>query len=359
MQLLVVMATRRERTQVSSLRNAASSRLPTSIDVAKAAKVSQATVSRFLNGGGVSKKASTAISHAIENLGYRPNNSARSLITNRTGLIAVVLGDMLNGYYGEIFTTIHKALAKRGQRVIVIDGRANVDENPSQLLSDVHVDGVIVATSLIPPDQEKRILARHLPTVVINRTEMTGIDMVGTQNRHGGVLAAQHLIELGHQSISMITGPAGAEAIRERSAGFTETLAAAGIFLNEADVEVAGFDYQRAYIASKRLMQRARRSTAIFCHNDQIAIAALNAALALGVRVPEELSVMGFDDVGMAGWDRIALTTIRQPLRDIANVAVELLIARLETPDRPSRLVVLPCELVRRTTTARCPDKKK
>ncbi|WP_256367068.1 MULTISPECIES: LacI family DNA-binding transcriptional regulator [unclassified Acidisoma] len=336
----------------SGSRAANASRLPTSIDVAKAAGVSQSSVSRYLNGKNVSEEAFEAISRAIKRLGYRPNNSARSLVTNRTNLIAVVLGDMLNGYYGEIFTTIHKALTERGQRPLIIDGRVSDKESPGQLLSEVHVDGVIVATSLIPPDQEKRILARHLPTVVINRTEMRGIDMVGTQNRHGGTLAAEHLIELGHRHISMITGPAGAEAIRERSAGFVSALSASGLSLAAEEVEVAGFDYDRAYQAAKRLMQRRSPPTAIFCHNDQIAIAALNAAMANGIRVPEDLSIMGFDDVRMAGWDRIALTTIRQPLREIAITAVELLLARLEDAGRPPRTVILPCELIRRASTS-------
>jgi LacI family transcriptional regulator len=314
--------------------------------------VSQSSVSRYLNGKNVSDEAFEAISRAIKRLGYRPNNSARSLVTNRTNLIAVVLGDMLNGYYGELFTTIHKALTERGQRPLIIDGRVSDKESPGQLLSEVHVDGVIVATSLIPPEQEKRILARHLPTVVINRTQMRGIDMVGTQNRDGGTLAAEHLIDLGHRHIGMITGPAGAEAIRERSAGFVSALAASGLSLAAEEVEVAGFDYDRAYRAAKRLMQRRSPPTAIFCHNDQIAIAALNAAMANAIRVPEDLSIMGFDDVRMAGWDRIALTTIRQPLSEIAITAVELLLARLEDAARPSRTVILPCELIRRASTA-------
>ncbi len=270
----------------SGSRAANASRLPTSIDVAKAAGVSQSSVSRYLNGKNVSEEAFEAISRAIKRLGYRPNNSARSLVTNRTNLIAVVLGDMLNGYYGEIFTTIHKALTERGQRPLIIDGRVSDKESPGQLLSEVHVDGVIVATSLIPPDQEKRILARHLPTVVINRTEMRGIDMVGTQNRHGGTLAAEHLIELGHRHISMITGPAGAEAIRERSAGFVSALSASGLSLAAEEVEVAGFDYDRAYQAAKRLMNfsvvyaQANNGLYLFLHQivqQRIIIALINA----------------------------------------------------------------------------------
>src|SRR3978361_602036 len=113
---MVMMPDSKRRAQAAIPRTTSASRVPTSIAVARAAKVSQATVSRFLNGKSVSEQASSAISRAIKTLGYRPNNSARSLVTNRTNLIAVVLGDMLNGYYGEIFTTIHKALAKRGQR---------------------------------------------------------------------------------------------------------------------------------------------------------------------------------------------------------------------------------------------------
>lgn len=323
-------------------------RAPTSIDVARHAGVSQATVSRFLNGHPVSDEVQAALTKAIADLGYRPNHAARSLVTNQTKVIAVVLGDLLNGYYGELYTTIHAALTQHGFRPLMMEGRVSI---PGQLLSEVQADGVIVATSLMRPEQERIIIDQQLPTVMLNRTSFRSIDNVGTENHLGGMLAARHLVSLGHRRLGMIVGPAGADAIVARSAGFIEELAKSGIGLNEEDIDPVGFDYRLAYEASIRMLSRRKRPSAIFCHNDQIAIAALNAATALGISVPEELSVVGFDDVSMASWERIALTTIKQPIQEIAACAVDLLIARLNDRQRPIQSFTLPCRLIERRST--------
>ena len=326
-------------------------RAPTSIDVAKHAGVSQATVSRFLNGHPVSDEMQAAITRAIADLGYRPNHAARSLVTNQTRVIAVVLGDLLNGYYGELYTTIHAALTQHGFRPLVMEGRVSVPNGPGQLLSEVQADGVIVATSLMRPEQERVIIDQQLPTVMLNRTSFKSVDNVGTENHLGGMLAARHLLSLGHQRLGMIVGPAGADAVVARSAGFCEELAKSGMSLDEGDIDPAGFDYHLAHAAAIRMLSRTRRPSAIFCHNDQLAIATLNAATALGIKVPEELSVVGFDDVGMAAWERFSLTTIKQPIQEIAACAVDLLMARLNDRQRPVQSFTLPCRLIQRGST--------
>jgi len=337
-----------------------STRAPTSIDVARRAGVSQASVSRYLNGRPLSPDMVEAIKAAIAELGYRPNQSARSLVTARSNVIAVVIGDMLNGYYAELISTINQELSKSGLKSLIVEGRTGLGSSPGEILSEVDVDGVIVATSLMLAQQEELILASGKPIVFFNRPSIRSCDTVHTQNELGGELAGELLVRLGHRRIAVISGPEGADAIVARHLGFTEALRKAGATDALKAVVTPGFDYDRGYAAAIELLKnRADRPTALFCHNDQLALAALNAARALSIAVPGELSVVGFDDVSMASWETLSLTTMRQPIREMATTAVDLVVKRIREPERAVETVILPCTLVERGSTGPAADVSK
>jgi LacI family transcriptional regulator len=328
------------------------SRSPTSVDVARAAGVSQSTVSRVVNGNvPVSPEVKAAVEAAIERLGYRPNLSARSLVTSRTGSVGVVLGDLTNGYYAELLHTISGELSRAGYRTLMLSDRTGDPQDLLATLGESNVDGIVVTTSLLPDEDEARIVSLGVPSVTLGPNAVAGADSVTPDNVAGGRLAAKHLLDLGHRRIGVIAGPLTSGSIRDRHDGYLAELASRGVDANASLFARADMDYQRAYAAAMSMLTAATPPTAIFCHTDLMAMATLNAALALGLRVPEHLSVLGFDDVAMSSWEVFRLTTIRQPIRDMALDAVAALLRRFSAPDAPSSRILLPCTLIERATT--------
>lgn len=328
------------------------SRGVTSIDVAKAAGVSQTTVSRVLNGHpSVSEKMHEQVQDAIARLGYRPNLSARSLVTSRTQTVGVVLGDPTNSYYAELLQTISEELGRAGYRTLVLSDRLGSVEDLATTLWETDVDGVIVTTTLLSPEDESKLVSLDVPAVTMGPHALPGADSIAPDNLEGGRLAAAHLLDLGHERIGVLAGPLDAASIRDRHAGFVAELDERGIRLDDSLVDVGDLDYDRGHAAATRMLRREDAPTALFCHNDLLAFAALNAASSLGVSVPGTVSVVGFDDVRMAAWESFRLTTVRQPIQDMAAGAVETLLARLRTPDREVSRTTLPCTLVERATT--------
>lgn len=324
----------------------------TSIDVARAAGVSQTTVSRIVNGyPGVSERARAKVQAAIEQLGYRPNLSARSLVTSRTQTIGVVLGDLTNSYYAELLHTISHELNDAGYRTLMLSDRAGSAEDLAAMLWEANVDGVILTTTLLSPVDEGRIVSLGKPAVTMGPDAAAGTDAIFPDNFNGGRTAATHLLALGHRRIAVIAGPLDAASVKDRHRGFLAAHDAAGVAFDESLLEIADLDYHRAFDAATSLLDAPEPPTAIFCHNDLVAFAALNAAKARGVAVPAEVSVLGFDDVAMSAWPSFDLTTVRQPIRDMALGAVELILARLAEPEREATHRLLPCSLVERSTT--------
>ncbi|GAA5036357.1 LacI family DNA-binding transcriptional regulator [Microbacterium fluvii] len=324
----------------------------TSIDVAKAAGVSQTTVSRVLNGHpAVSDKMRERVLTAIDGLRYRPNLSARSLVTSRTNTIGVVLGELTNSYYAELLNTISAELAAAGYRTLIVSDRAGGAENLASTLWETSVDGVIVTTTLLPSEEMSPILSLGVPMVTMGPDFEARVDSLTPDNSEGGRLAARHLLDLGHRRIGVVTGPLDAGSVRDRHRGFLEEFAARDVRLDDDLVQGADLTYERAYTAAHALLSLPDRPTALFCHNDLMAFAALNAATGLGIEVPGEVSILGFDDVRASAWESFRLTTVRQPIRDMALGAVRMLLDRFADPDGDAVHVVLPCELVERATT--------
>lgn len=331
-------------------------RAVTSVAVARAAGVSQATVSRVLNDKPVSQHSRRRVLAAMKQLDYHPDPIARSMVTRRTGVIGVVVSDVTNLFNPEMLETVnaHLSAAKLGMLLINAGGLV-ADHDLAGLLLNTRVDGAILTTALHESPSIHQLVAQRFPIVFAYRAGDPAYDCVVSDNRTGGELAARHLLDLGHRRLGMVRGQPGASTAIERADGFEAALAAAGAPLAArltVSTNAVEDRYERAYLGMRALLTAPDRPTAVFCHNDWTAFAVLNAARAEGVDVPGALSVIGFDDVRMAAWESFGLTTIRQLTAETAREAVELLLSRIHDPTRAPRRVTMPCELVVRRTTA-------
>ncbi|PZF80216.1 LacI family DNA-binding transcriptional regulator [Jiangella anatolica] len=320
------------------------SRPPTSVDIARAAGTSQATVSRALNGGRVAAATRDRILAISRELGYTPNAAARAMVTSRTGLVGVVVSDLTNPFYPEFLEEIAACLGARRQHMLLQNAGESVE-----LLLQQRVDGIVFTAAVEGSAAVEDLVARRFPVVLANRVLDAGCDTVEGDHAAGAAAVVDHLASLGHRRIAVLAGLAGASTSAKRLAGLRTSLSSRG--LPPADVVETGFDYDRAVEAATALLTGSRPPTAIVGLNDQVAFAALNAAAALGVPVPSRLSVVGFDDVRQASWPVLGLTTVRQPLAGMAARSVALLNERIDDPALPPRHEVLPADLIVRSTT--------
>lgn len=322
----------------------------TSVQIAREAGVAQSTVSRVLNGGSVAPETRRRVLAAVAKYDFEPSQAARSLVGASSGLIGVVIRDLTNPFYPVMVKAMERVLHEQGLRLSLVTDVMTAEEGLA-LLRREGVDGVVFTSAVRDEPLAHRMLGHGIPVVLCHRTlEDFPADQVEADNDRAGRLAAEHLLSLGHRRIAMVCGLAGASTAQQRGRGFREGVRAGeGVTVTEID---GAYDYATAYDAVRTLLAGAEPPTALFCHNDVMAYAALNAAAAAGVAVPRELSVVGCDDVPLSAWERIDLTTVRQPLERIAQVGVELLLDRLENPDAPLRHEVLPVEFVGRSTTA-------
>lgn len=330
----------------------------TSKDVAREAGVSQPTVSRALSGDTrVAKRTHTLVVEAAQRLGYFPNAAARTLITNRASTVGVVVGDVSNLFFAEQLNALYYGLFDSGYRVVPFQESSDhkeVGEDVVPLLLGNALDGVIFTTGRLTSTIPKMLIDKGTPVVLLNRyIEGADVDRVIADNLDGGRLAARHLVELGHRRIGLITGPKNTSTTRDRAQGFGSSLQEFGL-RNPKELRRAGlYSYESGYRLCLELLKGEHPPTAIFCANDVIALGALNAAAAVGVEVPEELSLIGFDDLSVSGWEKIGLSTIHQPIVGMAETASRMLVERIElTYNGPPRSEVVPTHLVERKTTA-------
>jgi DNA-binding LacI/PurR family transcriptional regulator len=326
----------------------------TSLDVAKRAGVSQSAVSRFFTPGtSVSKKMAEKIQAAAQEMGYRPNILARSLITGRSGMIGLVVAYLENYFYPEAVERLSKALQDEGYHVLVfitsLDGE-NVDRVAQEIL-DYQVDGIVLASVPMSSELAARCQALGVPVVLFNRSQDDErLSAVTTDNRRGGRLVADHFLALGHRWMGYIAGNEGASTQRDREAGFQEGLAQAGFTLRRR--EVGDFSHDAAAEATRRMFARPSRPTAVFVCNDHMAFAVMDVLrFELHLRVPEDVSVAGFDDVPPARWGAYNLTTVRQDVGAMVAETVSTLIAAIKGGSDAPRRVTLPSELILRGST--------
>lgn len=321
----------------------------TSHQVALKAGVSQSTVSRVFSGDRrLSEATRQRVLEVAHGLGYKPNAIARSLITQRTQIIGLVASYMTNPFFPVVLQAFTQALHELGWKVLLFT--AGTSEDVDELLPEVlayQVDGLIIVTASLSSRMTREVLQRGIPVVLFNRyAPGSGASAVSCANYEGGRLVADVLLDAGHQRLAYIAGREDTSTNQDRQKGFLERLAERKV--KDCRVEPGNFTYQGGFSAAMRLLQSPQRPDAIFCANDITALGALDAARKLGVRVPEQLSVIGFDDIPMAQWAAYDLTTVRQPVEEMIEASVELLLERVENLSLGSVLKFLPGTLVKR-----------
>ena len=330
----------------------------TSLDVARMAGVSQSAVSRvFTPGASASAATAEKVRRAAAELGYRPNPVARSLITGRSRIVGVVVAYLENYFYPEALELLSNALQARGYHVMVFmasQTAGNIDGVVEEFL-DYRVDGIIAASVAFGSDLAQKCRAAGVPIVFFNRTQGgRAVSSVTSDNRAGGRQVAEFLVAGGHRRIGYVAGWEGASTQREREAGLREGLAAAGLDLHAR--EVGDFVLDRAREAARRMFDRADPPDAVFVANDHMAFGVMDVLrFELGLDVPGEVSVVGYDDVPPAAWPAYALTTVRQRANLMVAETVDLLLERIEAPRVPAREVRVDAPLIVRRS-ARIPE---
>ena len=325
-------------------------------DVARVANVSIATVSHVINGTRfVSAERVERVHAAMRELGYTPDATARSLRVGRTDTIGLVVPDNSNPFFAALARWIEEAGFEAGYTTIL----ANSNERPDRehryvsTLVSKRVDGLILSPSRGDHGTLRRLLENaRIPVVVVDRdAALPNADVVVYDNEGGSFEATRHLLELGHTRIAYIAGPADASSATDRLRGFGRAIAVAK--LPEQPVVEADFHFEGGREATARLLDRGRELTALVAANDLMAAGAIRELVARGFSVPRDVSVIGFDDAPLAEMISPALTTMRQPLQDMAHTAVSMLLSRMTSGDggAPVRKV-LPTSLVVRDSTA-------
>jgi LacI family transcriptional regulator len=330
-------------------------RRPTIYDVARLAGVSTATVSRALNGTGqIAPATREAIEAAVAQLGYEPNTAARSLVTRSTQTIALLLPDISNPFYDALVSGIQRRALEAGHTMLLCttEGDPEREEQYLNLLRAKQVDGVLVDGLVLPPDRVARFVRNGLPIVCLDRdVDSASVPLVQVDNRLGARMATEHLLSLGHRRIAHVAGAPELGISEERIAGYDEALLDAGIRPDVALLAVGSFTEEGGCEAMKALLA-STDLTAAFAANDLSALGVMNAIVESGRRVPDDVSVVGFDDLRLSSFTTPPLTTIRQPALEIAERATRLLLDLARGRPARQRRHVLPPELVVRASTA-------
>lgn len=326
-------------------------------DIAGRAGVSVSTVSRALSGHtAISPATRAAVQAAAAELGYRFPIKGRRPRKSATRIVGVVIGALYNPFMTSLLEHLHDALQEAGYHItLIID---SMDESMSlqtlRPIIDGYLDGMIFATATLDSPVVAEIKRRGIPLVLVVRSvDDPGIDTVEIDNVHAGAEAARHLFELGHRRIGLMMGPRNTSTSRDRSEGALQWLGAQGV--SRGDVPLIWGDYtmESGYSSAMSLLLSEQPVSAIIAGNDTMALGALEAAKRRGVSVPEQLSLIGFDDIPLAGSQVLSLTTIRQPVEAMARTAARRLLERMN-----GKIVgagvhdILPIQLIQRATTA-------
>jgi DNA-binding LacI/PurR family transcriptional regulator len=316
----------------------------TSLQVAKRAGVSQSAVSRvFTPGASASAKTAKAVKKAADELGYRPNMMARAMITGKSRIIGLVVAYLDNQFYPLALERLSNALQEQGYHILVFTVPNDSDRVAKVMreLLDYQVDGIITASVSITNDLTERCAAVCIPIVMFNRAQDgRDISAVTSANVAGGRKVAQFLIASGYKRNAHISGWQGSSTGRDRLAGFREGMRAAGMPMH--GVIDGHFSREVAAQATRDLMKSATPPDAIFVGNDHMAFAVMDTLrLELGLRIPEDIAVVGYDDVPLAQWASYDLTTVRQPVNQMVEATIDILLSQINNDNiAPQRIEI-------------------
>ncbi|NNL35057.1 MAG: LacI family DNA-binding transcriptional regulator [Silicimonas sp.] len=321
-------------------------------DVAERAGVSRSAVSRtFTEGASVSPRMRSKVEKAAEELGYHPNALASSLTTGRTKLVGLVLNNFHNPIFLQVFDLFTRRLQDRELRPLLVNLTDETDpRNSVRMLRQYSVDAVVVASSTLPPDFAEAFRDAGVPVVHSfgRHTDTPKVNVVGIDNVECGRMAARALLRRNYRHVAFMGGPATATSTQDRLEGFLSEVA------HHPGVRAShSFAENYTFQAGRQEMQRQLRAgpaEAFFCGDDILSIGALSAIEDAGLFVPEDIGLIGLNDMEMAGWENISLTTIRQPIEKIIEASIDLVVSMLAQPGTPPESRIFPCEIVERGT---------
>jgi DNA-binding LacI/PurR family transcriptional regulator len=329
----------------------------TSIDVARLAEVSQSAVSRsFTPGASVSDGTRLKVMDAARKLGYRPNAHARSLITKRSRIIGLVLSHLENLFYPVALEQLAKRLQRDGYHVLLfVTDTQNADELVDEILQ-YHVDGIVLAATTLSSGLAQRCADAAIPVVLFNRVMAAGsgaaastVSSVRSDNVAGGRAVARLLAQTGHQRVAYIAGHEESSTNLERERGFRDGLAERGLRIWARGV--GNYDFEQARAAARQMFKAgSERPDAVFVASDHMAFGVMDVLrFELNLRIPQDVSVVGFDNVPQADWGSYRLTTVEQPVQPMIEATVGLLQKYLRDEQTPqNENVVVPGQLVQR-----------
>lgn len=330
-------------------------------DIAKAAGVSVTTVSRALNGySDVSEKTRQKIMLIAKELNYSPNTLARGLVMN----VSKTIGLLVSGLNREsekdqiifsILTGVNESVSEKDYDLILFNTNSSKqrEKTYSQLCRERRVDGVIIQGIKTDDPYLREVVESEIPCVLIDiPVHSENVGYVTTDNKIGAVKAVEHLISLGHENIGMINGHSKAFVSQKRQEGYTEALKKHGLPVNPDWIRNGQFEEETAFAEAKLLLQKNSEISAIFCASDLMALGALKAAKSLGRKVPEDLSVVGYDDIILSSYSNPPLTTISQNFFQLGYQAAHLLVNMLEGKSEP-QVVTMSTKLIKRNSTAK------
>ena len=327
----------------------------TIIDVAEEAGVSYATVSRVLNNDPhVKPETRDRVVHSIARLGYTVNQQARNLAGGRSHIVGLLVPDLGTGYIGEIIRGIDDALgiAQYDLMLYTTHRRKTKESAYVTSLTQGMTDGLLL---VLPRDPEEYLISlrqRHFPYVLIDHQGISEAESaVGATNRQGGYEATKYLIDLGHHRIGFITGTMDLGCSRDRLEGYRTALCESEIPVEPALIQEGDFNQPTGYLAARHLLDLSTPPTAIFASNDVMAFGVMEAVRDRSLRIPEDISIVGFDNIPQAEHVSPQLTTIEQPLAEMGHEATRALLTMIREPERPYQRVELPTKLIVRAST--------
>ncbi|MGX9966178.1 LacI family DNA-binding transcriptional regulator [Roseomonas sp. F4] len=330
----------------------------TATDVARLAGVSQSAVSRaFTPGASIAEETRERVAEAARQLGYRPNAIARSLTTRRSRIIGVAASYLQNHFYPDVLEALSRGLQARGYQMLLFmpDAGRHADPQLQEVLA-WRVDALILASTTLSSELADQCQAAGIPVLLFNRTSRAAsVSSVTGENLRGGRLIAEFLVAGGHRRLGFLAGIENSSTSRDRESGFCGWLQENG---HPPPLrEVGLYQFEEASAAARRLLARPDRPDAIFCGNDHMATAVAEVARhEFGLRIPRDLSLVGFDDTGPARWPSFSLTSFSQPVQPMVDATVALVCEMIEDPATPTRHEVVRGELVVRGSARMPPE---
>jgi DNA-binding LacI/PurR family transcriptional regulator len=323
----------------------------TSKDVADLAGVSQATVSRVFAGETrVSDKKKKLIMEAADKLNYQPNAHARSLITKKTKIIGIVMRNIRDPFYTAVLEIFHNRLTPLGYQLIFINSENEIiEEAEIRKMLEYNVEGVVITDAVLSKAASEKFKHNEIPVLLFNRyTKDAEHSSVFCDNYLAAKQIASYLLKLGHQSFAFISGPSNTSTTIDRLKGFTEVLDKNDI--HDLIISSGDYTYEGGFNAAQELIAKNLNLDCIFCVNDITALGAMDAIRTMGFKIPEDVSVVGFDNIRMGGWPPYSLSTWEQPLEDMVTRSVEILLERIADYSKSSKILRMTGQIIVRTS---------